>query len=64
MLKYLGKQMGHVISESNPYVTNMASWTHLRDQEFQKEYVCLTRAFSVDARGGWFLTLSSTRQCV
>jgi hypothetical protein len=38
MLKYLGKQMGHVISESNPYVTNMASWTHLRDQEFQKEY--------------------------
>lgn len=37
MLKYLGKQMGHVISESNPYVTNMASWTHLRDQEFQKD---------------------------
>jgi len=37
MLKYLGKQMGYVISESNPYITNMASWAHLRDQKFQKD---------------------------
>ncbi len=41
MLKYLGKQMNYVMAESNPVVTNMRSWTHLRTQQFQKQYTNL-----------------------